>query len=122
MRYPLFVGVTLFCCIGASIQSQDEPVSGQMSRMAATGKLWATIKYFHPSVVMITVTLIVLLARAVTLDDTYLTFRYARHFAQGYGIVLSSRRPEHGSPPGRSSSSIEQKFITEVIDSVRTWP
>jgi C-terminal processing protease CtpA/Prc len=50
MRYPLFMGVTLLCCFGASIESQDKPVSGQMSRMAATGKLWATIKYFHPSV------------------------------------------------------------------------
>jgi C-terminal processing protease CtpA/Prc len=44
------MAVTLLCLAGASVQSQDNQPSAPLSRMAATGKLWATIKYFHPYV------------------------------------------------------------------------
>jgi len=36
--------------------------------------------------ITIAATLIVLLSRVVTLDDAYITFRYARHVADGYGL------------------------------------
>src|SRR5262245_43733436 len=42
----------------------------------------------------LTATLIVLLWR-VTLDDAYITFRYARHFAEGYGLGAWNRTGEH---------------------------
>jgi C-terminal processing protease CtpA/Prc len=46
----MFMAVTLLWFAGASVQSQDAQVSPRLLRVAATGKLWATIKYFHPSV------------------------------------------------------------------------
>src|SRR6188472_1476595 len=36
-------------------------------------------------------TLMVLLSRVVTLDDAYITFRYARHLADGYGLGAWNR-------------------------------
>jgi C-terminal processing protease CtpA/Prc len=49
MRYSILVAVTLAWAAGASVSSQDTGSSSSLSRLAATGKLWATIKYFHPS-------------------------------------------------------------------------
>jgi hypothetical protein len=39
--------------------------------------------------------LTVLLSRLLTLDDAYITFRYARHLAQGYGLGAWNRTGEH---------------------------
>ena len=39
-------------------------------------------------------TLMVLLSRVVTLDDAYITFRYARHLADGYGLGAWNRMGE----------------------------
>ena len=39
-------------------------------------------------------TLTVLLSR-LTLDDAYITFRYARHLAEGYGLGAWNRTGEH---------------------------
>src|SRR3954470_3616610 len=44
--------------------------------------------------ITITATLTVLLSR-VTLDDAYITFRYARHLADGYGLGAWNRTGEH---------------------------
>jgi hypothetical protein len=41
----------------------------------------------------VAVTLTVLLSR-VTLDDAYITFRYARHLAEGYGLGAWNRTGE----------------------------
>jgi hypothetical protein len=42
-----------------------------------------------------TATLTVLLSRLVTLDDAYITFRYARHLAEGYGLGAWNHTGEH---------------------------
>ena len=42
----------------------------------------------------VTATLTVLLSR-LTLDDAYITFRYARHLAEGYGLGAWNRTGEH---------------------------
>ncbi len=49
MRLPTFVALVVLCSAGASVQSQAPQSGLPLSRMAATGKLWATVKYFHPS-------------------------------------------------------------------------
>jgi hypothetical protein len=43
----------------------------------------------------IVVTLTVLVSSVVTLDDAYITFRYARHLAEGYGLGAWNRTGEH---------------------------
>jgi len=45
-------------------------------------------------VIAIAATLLVLLSR-VTLDDAYITFRYARHLAEGYGLGAWNHGGEH---------------------------
>jgi arabinofuranosyltransferase len=40
-------------------------------------------------------TLAVLLSTRLTLDDAYITFRYARHLAEGYGLGAWNRTGEH---------------------------
>ena len=40
-------------------------------------------------------TLTVLMSRPITLDDAYITFRYARHLAEGYGLGAWNRTGEH---------------------------
>jgi arabinofuranosyltransferase len=40
-------------------------------------------------------TLTVLLSSRITLDDAYITFRYARHLAEGYGLGAWNRTGEH---------------------------
>ncbi len=40
-------------------------------------------------------TLTVLVSRVVTLDDAYITFRYARHLAEGYGLGAWNHTGEH---------------------------
>ena len=40
-------------------------------------------------------TLTVLLSRVVTLDDAFITFRYARHLAEGYGLGAWNHTGEH---------------------------
>ena len=40
-------------------------------------------------------TLTVLLSRLLTLDDAYITFRYARHLAEGYGLGAWNHTGEH---------------------------
>jgi hypothetical protein len=42
-----------------------------------------------------TATLTVLLSRLITLDDAYITFRYARHLAEGYGLGAWNHTGEH---------------------------
>jgi hypothetical protein len=42
----------------------------------------------------VVVTLTILLLR-LTLDDAFITFRYARHLAQGYGLGAWNRTGEH---------------------------
>src|SRR6476659_1768855 len=44
--------------------------------------------------ITIAATLILLLSRVVTLDDAYITFRYARHLADGYGLGAWNRTGE----------------------------
>src|SRR3954462_5579180 len=44
--------------------------------------------------ITITATLTVLLSR-VTLDDAYITYRYARHLAEGYGLGAWNHTGEH---------------------------
>jgi len=43
---------------------------------------------------IVATTLAVLLSRA-TLDDAYITFRYARHLAEGYGFGAWNHTGEH---------------------------
>src|SRR6476646_8074071 len=43
----------------------------------------------------IVVTLTVLVSSVVTLDDAYITFRYARHLAEGYGLGAWNHTGEH---------------------------
>jgi hypothetical protein len=43
----------------------------------------------------IVATLTVLLSSVLTLDDAYITFRYARHLAEGYGLGAWNRTGEH---------------------------
>jgi C-terminal processing protease CtpA/Prc len=38
------------CVAGASLAAQDNLSTQRVARLAAAGKLWATIKYFHPSI------------------------------------------------------------------------
>ncbi len=40
-------------------------------------------------------TLTVLLSRLITLDDAYITLRYARHLAEGYGLGAWNHTGEH---------------------------
>jgi ABC-type amino acid transport substrate-binding protein len=40
-------------------------------------------------------TLTVLLSRLLTLDDAYITYRYARHLAEGYGLGAWNHTGEH---------------------------
>src|SRR5580765_8553063 len=40
-------------------------------------------------------TVTVLLSRLITLDDAYITFRYARHLAEGYGLGAWNHTGEH---------------------------
>src|SRR6266540_3239895 len=40
-------------------------------------------------------TLMVLMSRVITLDDAYITFRYARHLAEGYGLGAWNHTGEH---------------------------
>src|SRR4029453_5831418 len=44
--------------------------------------------------ITVAATLTVLLSR-LTLDDAYITFRYARHLAEGYGLGAWNRTGEH---------------------------
>ena len=43
----------------------------------------------------VVVTLTVLVSTRVTLDDAFITFRYARHLAEGYGLGAWNRTGEH---------------------------
>src|SRR4249920_3622638 len=64
------------------------PVAG-----AAFSKREAILLAAAAMTVVATVT--VLLSRVVTLDDAYITFRYARHLAEGYGLGAWNRTGEH---------------------------
>jgi len=68
-----------------------------------------------------TATLTVLLSRLVTLDDAYITFRYARHLAEGYGLGAWNHTGEHvegySSPLGRS-----RNCERDSEDDVATYP
>src|SRR4029079_1216620 len=45
--------------------------------------------------ITVAASLTVVLSRFVTLDDAYITFRYARHLADGYGLGAWNRTGEH---------------------------
>jgi arabinofuranosyltransferase len=47
------------------------------------------------AVLTVTATLTVLLSRLLTLDDAYITYRYARHLAEGYGLGAWNHTGEH---------------------------
>src|SRR4249920_3127690 len=64
------------------------PVAG-----AAFSKREAILLAAAAMTVVATVT--VLLSRVVTLDDAFITFRYARHLAEGYGLGAWNRTGEH---------------------------
>src|SRR4026209_566355 len=49
MRLATFVPLVVLRSAGIPVQSQAPESRLLRSRMASTGKLWATVKYFHPS-------------------------------------------------------------------------
>jgi hypothetical protein len=72
--------------------------------------------------------LTVLLSRLLTLDDAYITFRYARHLAQGYGLGAWNRTGEHvesglallrGAGPDEIIGTRRRKMILEMVSSPR---
>lgn len=55
-------------------------------------------------------TLTALLSR-LTLDDAYITFRYARHLADGYGLGAWNRTGEHATDRYQESSAASTSRI-----------
>lgn len=66
-------------------------------RRPAAGDAFSKREAFLLAAAAMTVvaTLTVLLSRLLTLDDAYITFRYAHHLAQGYGLGAWNHTGEH---------------------------
>src|SRR4051812_36252679 len=74
-------------CRGSPMPSVDNPIASAVFSKREAIMLVAVA-------MTVAATLIGLLSR-LTLDDAYITFRYARHLAEGYGLGAWNRTGEH---------------------------